>query len=173
MKVVALTTARRRRRARPVFPIDSAAPHLLGVAEHGPVGLIFGREEWGLRTEEMLLGDWWVTIPMATSYPSLNLAQSVMLVCKDLAQAARGPLPTYPWNPARREQRLRVLDHAVDTMGKAGLFYKPDKIGYEMTIGRLFDRGLLEDRDIKVFHGLFHQMDNYIRRFGPKEEDKK
>lgn len=47
MRAVAVTTARRRRRARPVYPMESVAPHLLGVAEYGPVAVVFGREEWG------------------------------------------------------------------------------------------------------------------------------
>jgi len=170
MKVVALTTARRRKRARPVFPIDSVAPHLLGVAEHGPVGIVFGREEYGLTNHEMLLGDWWTTIPMVTSYPSLNLAQSIMLVCRELARASLGPLPEYPWEPASKGERMQLLNHAGRTMERAGLNPRPDMEGYLTVLGRMMDRAILEDRDVQVLHGIFHQMDVYINRFGEKSE---
>lgn len=43
------------------------------------VGVVFGREESGLTNEELHLCDLLSTIPMANTYPSLNLAQSVML----------------------------------------------------------------------------------------------
>lgn len=146
MKVVAVTTARRRRRSKPIFPVDAVAPHLLGVAEHGPVAVVFGREEYGLRLTELLLGDWWTTIPMQTSYPSLNLAQSVMLVCHELSKAARGPLPEYPWDPASRERRMQILHHASQTMMSLGLRPKPDLNGYLTALGRVFDRGLMEEK---------------------------
>lgn len=169
MRAVAVTTARRRRRAKQIYPVSAVAPHLLGVAEHGPVAVVFGREEWGLTGSELLLGDWWTTIPMATAYPSLNLAQSVMLVCHELARAARGPLPAYPWRPAPRGERLRVLEHAGRTMLAAGLQPRPDLEGYLMVLARLVDRALLEERDVKVLHGLFHQMDLFIHRHGGPE----
>jgi len=169
MCAVAVTTARRRRRARPVFPVDAVAPHLLGVAEHGPVAVVFGREEWGLNSSELLLGDWWTTIPMVTSYPSLNLAQSVMLVCRELARASMGPLPEYPWQPAPHGERHRLLEHAADTLVRAGLRPRPDLEGYLTVLGRVIDRALLEERDVQVLHGIFHQMDQFIHRYGPKD----
>ncbi len=164
MKAVAVTTARRRRRARPIYPVDAVAPHLLGVAEKGPVAVVFGREEWGMTGSELLLGDWWTTIPMRTAYPSLNLAQSVMLVCRELSRAARGPLPSYPWKPADRGDRKRVLDHAAKTAVDAGMIPKPDIDGLVLTLGKVFDRGLLEEGDVKMLHGVFHQFELFIDR---------
>ncbi len=170
MKAVAVTTARRRKRARPLYPIDATAPHLLGVAEHGTVGIVFGREEWGMTESELLVGDWWTTIPMATSYPSLNLAQSVMLVCNELSRAARGPLPRYPWIPAGRGKRKRIIEHAAKTLVEAGLRPKPDLDGFILVLGRLFDRALLEERDVQVIHGVFHQIELYVNRTQKKLE---
>ncbi len=164
MRTVAVTTARRRRRARPIFPVESVAPHLLGAAEHGPVAIVFGREEWGMTGSELLLGDWWVTIPMRTAYPSLNLAQSVMLVCRELSRAARGPMPRYPWEPAERGARKRLMEHASKTAVAAGMIPKPDVEGLELVLGRVFDRGLLEQRDVQILHGLFHQMELFMDR---------
>jgi tRNA/rRNA methyltransferase len=44
------------------------------------VGIVFGREESGLTNSELKRCDLAVTIPIKTSYPSLNLAQAVMLM---------------------------------------------------------------------------------------------
>jgi tRNA/rRNA methyltransferase len=171
MSAVAITTARRRRRTRPVHPVESVAPHLLSLAKDSPVAIVFGREEWGLRNEEMLLGDFWTTIPMATAYPSLNLAQSIMLVCHEIAKASTGPMPEYPWEPAPKSERQRLLDHAASTMMKAGLQPRPDIEGYQMVLGRVFDRALLEERDVQVLHGLFHQMDIYMHRLEKMQKE--
>ncbi len=43
------------------------------------LGIVFGREESGLNSEEMKLCDAATTLNMATTYPSLNLSQAVML----------------------------------------------------------------------------------------------
>lgn len=49
------------------------------------VGILFGTEESGLPNELVLRSDLAMSIPMATSYPSLNLAQSVMVTAYELS----------------------------------------------------------------------------------------
>ena len=53
-----------------------------GIVQH--VGFVFGSEENGLSTEELDLCDQLSTIPLAASYPSLNLAQSVLIYAWEL-----------------------------------------------------------------------------------------
>jgi tRNA/rRNA methyltransferase len=49
------------------------------------VGIVFGTEESGLPNELVLRSDLAMTIPMAAGYPSLNLAQSVMVTAYELS----------------------------------------------------------------------------------------
>ena len=49
------------------------------------VGFLFGSEESGLPNELVLKSDLAMSIPMATGYPSLNLAQAVMVVAYELS----------------------------------------------------------------------------------------
>jgi len=49
------------------------------------VGILFGTEESGLPNELVLKSDLAISIPMAGSYPSLNLAQSVMVTAYELS----------------------------------------------------------------------------------------
>ncbi len=53
------------------------------------VGILFGSEENGLTTEELEYCDLLSTISMATSYPSLNLAQSVLIYAWELYNSDR------------------------------------------------------------------------------------
>ncbi|MDF1572493.1 MAG: TrmH family RNA methyltransferase [Bacteroidales bacterium] len=59
------------------------------IAEKIPVarriGIVFGTEESGLPNSILLTADAGVTIPMATTHPSLNLAQSVMVIAYELS----------------------------------------------------------------------------------------
>lgn len=51
----------------------------------GKVGILFGTEESGLPNQLVLKSDLAMSIPMAGSYPSLNLAQSVMVAAYELS----------------------------------------------------------------------------------------
>jgi len=53
------------------------------------VGILFGTEESGLPNQLILQSDLAFTIPMAAAYPSLNLAQSVMITAYELSPLNR------------------------------------------------------------------------------------
>lgn len=53
------------------------------------VGILFGTEESGLPNRLVLRSDMAVTIPMASGYPSLNLAQGVMITAYELSPLNR------------------------------------------------------------------------------------
>ncbi len=57
------------------------------------VGVLFGTEESGLPNALILKSDMAMSIPMATSYPSLNLAQSVMVTAYELSPLNQLDLP--------------------------------------------------------------------------------
>lgn len=48
-------------------------------SEYNKIAIVFGKEESGLTNEQLDLCDVTSTIPMAVNFPSLNLAQAVML----------------------------------------------------------------------------------------------
>jgi tRNA/rRNA methyltransferase len=49
------------------------------------LAIVFGREESGLTNDELKLCDVVTSVPMKTTYPSLNLAQSVMIYAYTLS----------------------------------------------------------------------------------------
>jgi tRNA/rRNA methyltransferase len=52
------------------------------------VAIVFGCEESGLSNSELAVCDALSSVPLATSYPSLNLAQAVMVYAYELSQCA-------------------------------------------------------------------------------------
>lgn len=50
------------------------------------IAMIFGREDCGLSNEELSLCDLVTTVPLAASYPSINLAQAVMIYAYEFAE---------------------------------------------------------------------------------------
>ncbi len=87
---------------------DKAVSKVRGSSHQQKIGIVFGRESKGLANEDSALCDHLVTIPTGPSYPSLNLAQAVMVVL--FALSWDGPDPRR--NPAGRHWDRRGKETA-------------------------------------------------------------
>lgn len=86
MDLVVCTTAKRRTTKHDYHSSRDLAALLSKKKEQlGKVGILFGTEESGLPNKLVLKSDLAVSIPMAGSYPSLNLAQAVMVCAYELS----------------------------------------------------------------------------------------
>jgi tRNA/rRNA methyltransferase len=75
------TTARAHDQAKPVVAPEAAAREMGSqIASGGNVGILFGRERYGLQNEEVALADRIITFPVNPGFASLNLAQAVLLI---------------------------------------------------------------------------------------------
>lgn len=106
------------------------------------VAIVFGREESGLTNDEMQLCHISTFIPMATTYPSLNLSQAVMLYAYLLSNRPSASAQKHDVGEAKFKaltRRLKVL--LSDT-----------KIASNPNIhSRIFERvALLGDNDINL-----------------------
>lgn len=80
------------------------------------VGVVFGSEENGLSTEQLDVCDLVSTIPMAVSYPSLNLAQSVLIYAWELAKQDKITLGS-PANPELQGLVKKELKELLNQLG--------------------------------------------------------
>ena len=86
LDLVVCTTAKGRSAKHDYHSSRSIREQLENKSEHlKHVGVLFGTEESGLPNALILKSDMAMSIPMAGSYPSLNLAQSVMLTAYELS----------------------------------------------------------------------------------------
>jgi len=97
----------------PVVAPREAAARLLEDAAHGPVALLFGREDWGLPNEAIDRASLAVTIP-TTDHASLNVAQAVLIGLYELhlgaGDATRAPKrPRKDAPPASQEAYERLF----------------------------------------------------------------
>jgi tRNA/rRNA methyltransferase len=75
------TTARAHDQAKPVVAPERAASEIVGhIATGGAAGILFGRERYGLKNEEVALANRIITFPVNPGFASLNLAQAVLLM---------------------------------------------------------------------------------------------
>lgn len=123
----------------------------------GRVALLFGREDRGLSNEEIARCDLVTSIPLAAPYPSLNLAQAVMLYAWELsdlkaATAAAGAGQRAPEAQYRAlRQRVAALLNRLDRV--------PDSKLYHWALERL---AFLEEKDIHFLHTLCQSLERAI-----------
>lgn len=70
------------------IPRSPISPEQLAgiIQPNADVGIVFGREGSGLTNEEVLACDFVCTIPSSKKYPTLNLSQSVAVICYELSK---------------------------------------------------------------------------------------
>lgn len=80
------TSASARKIKKDIISSADLTSFLIAKSEHiNSVALVFGREEYGLSNEELKLCDIVSAIPMKVGFPSLNLAQAVMIYAYELS----------------------------------------------------------------------------------------
>lgn len=94
--------------------------------EADKIGFVFGRERNGLLAEEVMLCSMIMTIPTSREYPSLNLAQSVMLVLYELMRCS--------FNKMRKLQK-KSLDGQIENTTKS-VTAVLDELGYYKGLSR-------------------------------------
>jgi tRNA/rRNA methyltransferase len=122
--LVIATSARRRSRLRPI--IESRALPAFLADKHDPdmyIALVFGSEQNGLTNEELLLCHIIATIPIAQPYPSLNLAQAIMVFAYELARLAL-PSASGPPGDAELPGKAHADESASPPAGTLGEFLR-------------------------------------------------
>lgn len=87
---VVATSAKQRWIKQDIIPSDKLLQFLEGKEDTiSKIGVVFGREESGLTNDEINLCNRVTTIPLASPYPSINLAQSVMIYAYSLSSLSK------------------------------------------------------------------------------------
>lgn len=154
-----------------------AASEAISLASSGPVAFVFGREDYGLRTCELLHFDRLVTIPADQSYPVMNLAAAVAVICYELRcawleQTGRPPLPmAIDSGPAPDERKRVMFERLFDALAAVGFFFgqNPDHLKYALR--HLLGRVDLSVNEVDILIGLARQIrwyvDHHPRRVDP------
>ena len=163
------------RRQAAITPAE-AAVEALRLAVAGPVAFAFGREDYGLPTRELLHFDRVVTIPADETYPVLNLAAAVTVVCYELRKAwlaaeGKAPLPLLI-DPglARDDQKQVLFAKLFDALERVGFFFgqNPDHLKYALR--HLFGRIEMNVNEVDILIGLARQIRWYVDHHPPEKK---
>src|SRR6059058_6143861 len=154
------TTARAHDQAKPVVGPEAAAREMAGQIRVGAtVGILFGRERYGLQNEEVALADRIITFPVNPGFASLNLAQAVLLIGYEWFKlATTGALPfAMPERSERasQHQMQAFFDNLVRELDDVE-FLRPAEKRETMLVNlrNIFARMEPTKQDMHTLHGV-------------------
>jgi tRNA/rRNA methyltransferase len=163
MGCVVGTTSRGGKERHPLLTPETLAKKLIPLSLKNSIGLVFGSEKEGLTSDELFLCHLYVRIPSMESFPSLNLAQAVMVVCYELFQASL-EIPKQPILLAQAEQLERMFEHMEKTLIQIGFLDSNHPKRIIRVLRKLFGRSQMDDREVQILQGIWSQMDRYLRK---------
>jgi tRNA/rRNA methyltransferase len=161
LTVLYATTARQHDLAKPVVSPARAANDMFETIAIGQrVGVIFGRERWGLTSDEVALCDAILTVPVDPAFASLNVGQAVILVAYEwrkrlLNDADWTPFPTKERSPqATKEALFHLFDHLEGALDAVDFFRPPEKRPHMVrNLRSIFHKAQLNEQELRTLRG--------------------
>lgn len=120
------------------------------------LAIVFGREESGLRNDELKLCDIVTSVPMKTTYPSLNLAQSVMIYAYTLSQLEYEPKNS---DLIINHDELNILKSKTENI-LFNIGFKKESAIYNRIMERLM---ILGEKDIHLLLSIEHKIQEKLK----------
>ncbi len=138
------------------------APKIIAAARNGNVALIFGPEDHGLSNKDLEHCQLLMTIPTYPDYPSLNVAQAVVICLYEVYLASLAPNHDSGILRAPAEDVERLFDRMRKVLLKIGFLDSENPEHMLLAFRRILGRAGLEDKDVRIFTGLFRQIEWYV-----------
>lgn len=158
--VVYATTARPRDLIKPVLTPEAAmAEARAHIAAGRRIGLMFGPERAGLENDDLAAAQAIVSVPVNPDFPSLNLAQCVLLMAYEWGRATTDQPPRDDPDPATRVEVEKLGDRWEDALQASGFFYPPEKAdNMKLKLRNLWSRMPLARGEVQILHGILRQL---------------
>lgn len=164
------TTARGRDLTKPVLEAEEVAERAhRAIAGGHRVGYLFGPERTGLENDEIALADAILTIPVNPYFPSLNLAQAVLLTSYEWHRK-RPERPAVPAGvdrsvPASKADVHRLHEALMVELDKVDFFKTVDRRRtFALTIETMLERRGFTTSEVHLFRGIVKELATARRR---------
>jgi TrmH family RNA methyltransferase len=126
----------------------------------GRVGLVFGREDYGLFNEELALCDVVVTVPTSPMYPVMNLSHAVAVLLYEIRRGTPPVHETIKASGMERDKLLEAFDLLLDATD-----YPPHKLeATRVMIRRIMGRSTLSEWEFHTMMGVVSRARKRIER---------
>ncbi len=158
------TTARGRGLTKPIVSPERAMEMAAEkIAQGQKVAVMFGPERAGLENDDIARANAIVTVPVNPEFPSLNLAQCVLLTGyewrRHSSQIAHERIELAKTEPAPQIEIEKLAEHYEARLEEAGFFFPLTKApGMKINLRNLWSRMPLTRADVQMLHGILRQL---------------
>jgi len=158
------TTARPRELTKPVFSPQAAMRDAAArIAKGEKVAVMFGPERSGMENADIAHANAIITVPVNPEFPSLNLAQCVLLVGYEWRLATEDVTDVVVQGQTIEAADQRDIDalsrHYEDRLEEAGFFYPDHKAeSMKVNLRNLWSRMPMTRADVQMLHGVLRQL---------------
>ncbi|HCU24858.1 MAG TPA: RNA methyltransferase [Deltaproteobacteria bacterium] len=127
------------------------------------VAMVFGPEDSGLLNEDVALCQKMIHIPSHTAFPSLNLAQAVMVTAYELFLAKElGKRAKTSESSSSRPAKVETLEAMYEDLGlllaEIGFLNQQNPRHLMRLLRHLFNRARTTDKEARIFRGICRQV---------------
>ncbi|MBU1162734.1 MAG: RNA methyltransferase [Proteobacteria bacterium] len=157
------TTARIGKQRQSINNPSKIAQSLIPISRDNNIAIIFGPEDRGLSNEDIRYCDVLVNIPTA-DFSSINLAQSVMIICYEIFNARCAESQDFVPRLAVRHELEGMYDQLKDILVRIS-YINPENPDYWMNkLRHFFTRLNLQAREVSIIRGICRQIDWYGKK---------
>jgi TrmH family RNA methyltransferase len=157
------TTRRLGRQRGLLTPLKESIKRIIISAKRNNVAILFGRERNGLNNHEVEKCDFLVTIPADPSFPSLNLAQSVLIAAYELCRKTyKTELPLF----VNHDEREKLYEHIRNTLKLLEYVPRGDRdidAKIMKNIKQIVGRAGLTEWELGMLHGICTQVERRLK----------
>ncbi len=149
------STVRRRDLVMPVIGPEEMADRITASPQRSAI--LFGPERSGLETDEVALADAIVTVPINSSFGSLNLAQAVILLAYEWSKRTELAQPTAKAlePPAPHGELDGLIEQLNGELDAKGYFHPPSRTeATRNTLRTIFTKTGWSSREVKAIRGV-------------------
>lgn len=160
------TTSMRGRTSPVTFTARTLATKAASLAEDQVVALVFGREDRGLTTGELVQCQFTAAIPTNDAFPTMNLAQSLCLFAYELsgtaARSERAPAETRELPDAATIERIH--QRAKELLLEVGFLHETNADHLYADLRAMVARASLDAREAAIALGIIRQIEWKLRQ---------
>ena len=133
------------------------AKDLIPISQTNLVALLFGPEDSGLTNEQIRYCHTIASIPTAC-FPSLNIAQAVMIFCYEMFMAGRQTAPKSVPRLANKFELEGMYDHLGGILKQIGFLDPQNPEHWMLSVRRFFSRRPLRAGEVRLIRGICRQL---------------
>lgn len=150
------TTSHRGRKKIKVENIRKIRNYIKNLGKNEKIGILFGPEDRGLSTKEIILSNKIFKIPTNPHYPTLNLSHAVAITLYEL-NLHKINLKALSKRASKKEME-DFFQHLKKVLIEIGFLHKNNPERIMLDLRSIFSRAMLDKREVRILRGILSQI---------------